>query len=205
MSLSGCALFGDNSSGQASTGFRNGDVAGAYVPLQAHALGIFQHWGAAVVVAPHVAATNAHNAPLLDSGSILAVSKDYDLLFFRTDKAELPRIATAEPGERVIAYGQGSDKDLREAAGAVRAVNVRVGPRCSDCETQKAITYDAAAGPGFSGGPLVDAQTGAVVGITFGYQGDNDGDGPHRQMYAYGMDLVLAEMHRLLGQNAPDS
>jgi S1-C subfamily serine protease len=77
---------------------------------------------------------------------------------------------------------------------------VRVAPRCVRCAEQKAIAYVADAGPGFSGGPLVDAESGAVVGLTFGYR-DQKGSDASRRMFAYSMDTVLKEMHRLLGSN----
>ena len=59
------------------------------------------------------------------------------------------------------------------------------------------MIFDARAGGGFSGGPVVDAETGAVVGVTFGYLDGRAADGG-RRMYAYDMNLVMDEMHRLL-------
>jgi S1-C subfamily serine protease len=163
---------------------------------------VLEHWGAGVVVAPYVAATNSHNFNLVEPDAVLAVSRDYDLLFFRTDKEEPAPTADPRPGQAIVAYGQGANKDLREAEGTIRATDVRVAARCGRCREQKAISYDAAAGPGFSGGPLVDAKTGAVVGLTFGYR-DIRGVNAGRRMFAYDMDTVLAEMHRLLAQNGP--
>ena len=204
MALSGCSLFGGESTGRPSAGIKSPPLAAAYVPLEAHEMVVLEHWGAGVVVAPFVAATNAHNFNLVDPGAVLAVSKDYDLLFFRTDKTIPAPTADARPGQAVIAYGQGSKEDLREAEGTIRAVDVRVAARCGNCSEQKAISYDADAGPGFSGGPLVDAKTGAVVGLTFGYR-DQRGVNAGRRMFAYGMDTVLAEMHRLLPSEEPKS
>lgn len=58
--------------------------------------------------------------------------------------------------------------------------------------------YEADGGEGFSGGPVVDAASGDVIGITFGYR-DVDGEaGSARQMYAYDMKLVMKELNRLL-------
>lgn len=202
--LGGCALFGGASTGMPSAGLKTPALASAYVPLESREMVVLEHWGAGVVVAPNVAATNAHNFNLVPSDAVLAVSKDYDLLFFQTDKAETAPIADARPGQNVIAYGQGAKKELREANGVIRAVDVRVAPRCSRCREQRAIAYDADAGPGFSGGPLVDAKTGAVVGLTFGYR-DKRGTDAGRRMFAYAMDTVLAEMHRLLASQEPKS
>jgi len=98
----------------------------------------------------------------------------------------------------VIAYGQGSNQDLREAAGKVVAVDEYVEARCPNCPAQRALVFSADAGGGFSGGPVVDAKTGAVLGITFGYLDSEKG----RRMYAYDMDLVMTEMHRLLDAQA---
>jgi hypothetical protein len=202
--LAGCSIFGDGSTGRPSTGLKTASLAAAYVPLESHELMIVEHWGAGVVVAPHIAVTNAHNFNLIPPDAILAVSKDYDLLFFHTDKAVPVPTTVAHPGQAIIAYGQGSKEDLREAEGAIRAVDVRVAARCSQCREQKAITYDADAGPGFSGGPLVDAKTGTVVGLTFGYR-DREGLNGARLMFAYSIETVVAEMHRLLGPEGPKS
>jgi len=177
-------------------------MAAAYVPLESHEMVVLEHWGAGVVVAPHVAATNAHNFNLVAPDAVLAASQDYDLLFFHTDKEDPAPTADARAGQAIIAYGQGADKDLREAEGTIIATDVRVAARCGRCREQKAISYNADAGPGFSGGPLVDAKTGAVVGLTFGYR-DVRGVNAGRRMFAYSMDTVLAEMHRLLSQNGP--
>ena len=45
------------------------------------------------------------------------------------------------------------------------------------------------AGPGFSGGPVIDA-TGKLIGITFGYKDQ----GGKRLIYAYDVARVLAEL-----------
>ena len=202
--LAACSVFGDVSFGRPSTGLKNASAAAAYLPLETREMLFLDHWGAGVVVAPHVAVTSAHNANLLSPGMILAESRDYDLLFFRTEREAPAPLARANVGQAVVAYGQGRKEDLREASGVIRALNVRVAPRCSGCPEQRAITYDANAGPGFSGGPLVDAQTGAVVGLTFGYR-DAEQTERGRRMFAYAIDLVLAEMHRLLPSEKPKS
>ncbi len=202
--LAGCSVFGDLSYGQPSAGLKTAALTGAYVPLDTPHLLVFERWGAAVVVAPHVAATNAHNLNMVPSDALLAVSRDYDLIFFRTDREKLAPTAEARTGQAIIAYGQGNHQDLREASGTVLAVGVHVAPICPNCAEQLAITYDAEAGPGFSGGPLVDANSGAVVGLTFGFR-EGEGVKAGRRMFAYPIDLVLAEMHRLLGPQGPKS
>ena len=201
-SLAGCALMGTPLLGEVFTGFADSRVAEAYLPLSTREMLVFGRWGAALVVAPHVAVTNAHNANLLPEDSILAQARDYDLLFFRTEKAVLPPTGQARIGAEVIAYGQGRDGSLREARGVVRSLASPVAPLCATCRPQRAIAFDAQAGPGFSGGPLVDAETGIVVGVIFGYR-DGEGAGGGRRMFAYDIALVRAEMDRLLAEIAP--
>jgi len=166
----------------------------AYIPLSQSYDVVFSRWGAAMIVAPNVAVTNDHNLNFVAPDRLLARSRDYDLLFFRTDSPLVPMTAMARVGDTVIAYGQGRNHDLREAGGKVLALDEYVERRCPDCLAQRALVFSANAGAGFSGGPVVDAKTGAVLGITFGYLGGDNG----RRMYAYDIALVMAEMHRLL-------
>ena len=182
------------SAGQASKGFITPRLMSAYIPLSQSYDLVFSRWGAALIVAPNIAVTNDHNLNFIAPDKLLARSRDYDLLFFRTESALAPLTAKARIGDAVIAYGQGRDHDLREAGGKVIALDEYVERRCPDCPAQRALVFSGNAGAGFSGGPVADAKTGAVLGITFGYL---DGDGG-RRMYAYDIDLVMAEMHRLL-------
>jgi len=86
---------------------------------------------------------------------------------------------------------------LNEAHGTIEALDVQVEARCETCAPQTAFTYVGDAGPGFSGGPVVDAKSGRVIGITFGFL-DPKG---RRTMYAYPMSRVRNELatieHRL--------
>jgi hypothetical protein len=189
--LSGC------SAGNPSPGFINARLTSAYIPLFQRRMLIYGRWGAAVALTPNIAVTDDHNLNFIPADRVVARSRDYDLLFFRTDGHEPPEFGNATIGESVVAYGQGSRRDLREAKGAVTALDEFVAPRCDGCRDQRAITYDADAGEGFSGGPVVDAGTGAVIGITFGFKDENDANG-ERRMYAYDICLVLEEMHRLI-------
>jgi|SRR5215471_9453301 len=184
--IAGCA-----GSGEISKGFVNPRLMDAYVPLYMISNIGIAHFGAGFAVAPHVAVTNEHNANLVAEDMVLARSRDYDLLFFRTDR-EMP-VATgdARVGESVIAYGQMGKSTLKEAKGVVR--------HCAECAARGTLAYDAHAGQGFSGGPVVDLASGTVVGITVGFE-DGKAEGGGRRMYAYGMDVVMAEMQRLLGQ-----
>jgi S1-C subfamily serine protease len=97
----------------------------------------------------------------------------------------------------VIAYGQNGQSRRREAKGIVRELGARAYALCAGCPERPTITYDADAGEGFSGGPVVDVATGGVVGITVGYLDGAAEDGG-RRMYAMDIDFVMAEMRRLL-------
>jgi hypothetical protein len=182
--LAGCA----HSSGAPAISVSEPSIAAAYLPLYGRVhLGLDSAVGAAVVVAPGIAATNAHNENLLDEKSVLGVRHDYDLLFFRTARQASP--PTAEPviGEAVTAYGQGADRELRVAHGVVRTIQ-----RYPGLTAPAYFTFAGNAGPGFSGGPVIDA-SGRLVGITFGYKDE----GGERLIYAYDMERVRIELSAL--------
>ncbi len=180
----GCAT----SSGAPATAIAQPDIAAAYLPLHARVhLGMDSADGAAVVIAPHVAVTNAHNANLLDPKNIIGVRQDYDLLFFRTPRTAQPETAPVAMGQDVIAYGQGADRDLRIAHGVIRSI-----VPCAGCAAPAYFTFAGNAGPGFSGGPVLDG-SGRLIGITFGYKDEHG----QRLIYAYDMSRVRAEFSAL--------
>ena len=180
----GCAT----SSGAPATAIAEPDIASAYLPLHARMhLGLDSADGAAVVIAPHIAVTNAHNANLLDARNVLGVRQDYDLLFFRTPRSAEPKTAPVAVGQDVIAYGQGADGELRVAHGVVRAIQ-----QCAGCTAPAYFTFAGNAGPGFSGGPVLDG-SGRLIGITFGYKDEHR----ERVIYAYDMARVRAEFSAL--------
>lgn len=162
-------------------------IAAAYRPLYGRLdLGLRPAAGAAMVVLPGVAVTNAHNADLLDGRRVLGEAAQSDLLFFAATGTPPP---TAPPavGEAITAYGQDTDRKLRIAHGVVREI-VKV-PGYSDSPY---FTFSGDAGPGFSGGPVVDGE-GRLIGITFGYKEL----GKERLVFAYGIDRIRAEFSRL--------
>lgn len=189
--IGGCA---PQSVGEASGGFVTSSVASAYLPLDGSADLVLEAHGAATIVAPGVAATDAHNANLVASADVIGTSTDYDLLFFRRPGAAAPLVERPWVGEMVIAYGQGAESDLRQARGIVRNLASPVEARCPQCSVQMVFTFEASAGEGFSGGPVADASDGHIVGIIFGYNDMKDGS---RLMYAYDMDRVEAELAKL--------
>ncbi|HVV27198.1 MAG TPA: trypsin-like peptidase domain-containing protein [Rhizomicrobium sp.] len=188
--LAGCAA----SSGVPATAIAQPAIAAAYLPLHASVhLGIDSADGAAVVIAPGIAVTNSHNANLLDGQQVIGTARDYDLMFFRTPHQAAPATAPPVAGEAVTAYGQGTEGELRVAHGVVREIH-----RCDGCGAPAWFTFSNPkrqaddAGPGFSGGPVLDG-AGRLVGITFGYR-DSGGE---RLIYAYDMARVGAEFSAL--------
>ena len=176
--LAGCAT----SSGVPAADIPEAQIAAAYIPL--HRGGLVSGDGAAMAIAPGIAVTNGHNRNLVDSKAVLGEVKDYDLLFFRDDREPVTATAMAQPGEAVSAFGQGADGELRLAHGVVKAVET-----CDGCTAPAYFTFAGDAGPGFSGGPVLDA-SGRLIGITFGYKDE----GPLRVIYAYPMERVREEL-----------
>jgi len=188
LALEGCAT----SAGEETDHFINPAIAAAYTALSGSAYLIMEGHGAAVTIAPNVAVTNAHNDNLVERQTIIGRSTNYDLLYFRTDKTTVPEFAPPYLHEKVVAYGQGVDGSLRLAQGVVKWLDAEVAARCPKCPVQHAFIFEANAGPGFSGGPVVDAATGKAVGIVFGFR-DDDSAGIEKLMYAYDMKRVMSE------------
>jgi hypothetical protein len=175
LALCGCAT----APGEPASGFLAPQIADAYIPLRATRF-LDKHFGAGVVIAPGVAVTNAHNANLVDPASVIGTARGYDLLFFHTAKSATAATATPRTGEAVIAYGQGAN-GLRQSLG----VAVKFWPA--------AFGFESDAGPGFSGGPVVDAKTGALLGITYGFLDQ----GGKRLMLAYNISFVMEEWAKI--------
>ena len=187
--LAGCAT----SPGVAVRHIASADVAAAYIPLRKRIhLGIDSANGAAVVIAPGIAVTVGHNANLVDPRAVLGRARDYDLLFFRTGRRAQAATVPVRAGMAVTAYGQGDAGDLRLARGLVRGLTT-----CPGCSAAAYFTFAADAGPGFSGGPVLDGQ-GRLVGITFGYRDS----GTQRLIYAYDMMRVEEELRAVLRGSA---
>jgi S1-C subfamily serine protease len=183
--LAGCAT----SSGIPAADIPEASIAAAYIPL--HHGSVLSHAdGAAMAIAPGIAVTNGHNRNLVDSKAVIGEAKDYDLLFFRNAHSPVTEIAEPQLGETVRAFGQGTDGDLRLAHGVVRAIQT-----CTGCTAPAYFTFAGDAGPGFSGGPVLDT-SGRLIGITFGYKGE----GSSRMIYAYPMDRVRTELFVIRGE-----
>jgi hypothetical protein len=184
--LGGCGM---ESFGAPASGFDFPQIAQSYIPLHKRDWMLATHDGASVVIAPGIAVTNAHNAGMIDPSLIIGRVEGYDLLYYRTPGTATLRIAVPEDGQRVSAYGQDSEGKLRVSRGVVRQF------------WPAAFGYVSDAGPGFSGGPVVDAETGALLGITYGYKGDPDAKS--RLMVAYTMAFVMNQLAILQGHAAP--
>ena len=180
--LAGCA----SSSGIPAANIPEAQIAAAYIPL--HRGNALSHAdGAAVAIAPGIAVTNGHNRNLVVPDAVIGEARDYDLLFFRDTRAAAMDVAEPDVGEGVRTYGQGGDGDLRLAEGVVRAIQ-----SCSGCSVPAYFTFAGNAGPGFSGGPVLDA-SGRLIGIVFGYRDQ----ARERLIYAYPMSRVEAELSAL--------
>ncbi len=136
-----------------------------------------------MAVAPGIAATNAHNRNLIVANSVIGQARDYDLLFFRDTHKAVVEIAQPTVGEAIHAYGQGVNGELRAAHGVVRAIQT-----CAGCTAPAYFMFAGDAGPGFSGGPVLNA-SGQLIGIIFGYKDES----LERLIYAYPMSRVQAE------------
>ncbi|MBS0472771.1 MAG: trypsin-like peptidase domain-containing protein [Proteobacteria bacterium] len=189
LALAGCA----SPSGEAASGFIDGMAARAFIPVTGRSV-LLHDSAAAFVIEPGIAVTNAHVADFLGARAVIGRSRDYDLMFFRVENNAAPAVMAPAIGENVIAYGTDLHGGLRVARGVVRGLDMPVETRCRTCNAQTGFVYIGDAGPGFSGGPVLDAASGALVGITFGYD-DVDGQ---RRMYAYPMSRVRAELDQLL-------
>lgn len=192
LALSGCVT----KSGVPLNGALAPDVAYAYIPLKRLATLLPENDAGAVVLGGGVAVTAAHAADLVPSQNLVGVSHDYDLAFFRTDRtaAVLP---TDVPhlGQKVVAYAHYGDRTYH-AEGVVKALEAAVLPRCEGCAQQTAFAFAGNAGPGYSGGPVLDAESGKLIGIVFGYL-DPPEAGPERLIYAYPMTRVREELRKV--------
>jgi S1-C subfamily serine protease len=193
-------LAGCSSAGEPAPDFLNADVARSYLPLSGTRDIVLTGHGAGVVIEDGIAVTNAHNANLVDGGETIGASMQYDLMYFHTASGTAE--ATAKPwlAEQVIAYGQGADGSLRMARGRVTSLDsLANNQQCPTCGPQHAFTFEADAGPGFSGGPVVDAADGKLIGIVFGFVDQKDGS---RLIYAYDMARVFGELAVIEGRPA---
>ncbi len=167
------------------------DVAYAYIPLKRPVLLVSESDAGGLALGGGIAVTVAHAKRMLDPKAVIGTSTDYDLMFFRTERTQV-RLATGTPrlGQHVISYAHYED-DVYRAQGVVTLIDAPVEARCDSCAVQTAFAFDGNAGPGYSGGPVLDAESGKLIGIVFGYLDKPDGG---RLIYAYPMQRVWDEL-----------
>jgi S1-C subfamily serine protease len=183
--------------GSLSEAFVDPALAASYMNLKPTSPPLNGPGGAAFVVAPRIAVTNAHNSNLVAGEDILARSSRLDILFFRTTRTQAVRIAQPRIGQEVVAYGHGGNEERREAQGSIEVLPVTP-ENCPACPPETGFGYRAPGGPGFSGGPVTDAETGAVLGITFAFIESPLESGESRLMLAHSMAQIRSEMEQLL-------
>jgi hypothetical protein len=175
------------------------DVAYAYIPLKHDYFWVAEADAGAVVVEDGIAVTAAHAENLIPRDKVIGISTDYDLLFFHTERTQAPLgVDTPHVGGRVVSYAH-YDDDLYKAEGVITSVDAPVRARCDTCVVQSSFSFDGNAGPGYSGGPVLDAKTGKLIGIVFGYLDKPDGG---RTIYAYPMSRVFEELKKVQGDPA---
>lgn len=188
LALAGCA----GKSGLPFTGTLPPDIGYAYIPLHQDRFVVFEGDAGAVALGGGVAVTAAHAIELVPDKDVIGVSKNYDLAFFRTERRD-GKLAISAPqvGAAVLGYAH-YEGQLYQARGTITDLKARVLPRCEGCPEQLAFTFEGNAGPGYSGGPVLDAE-GRLIGILFGYVDQPDGK---RLLYAYPMDRVQEELKK---------
>jgi serine protease Do len=201
-------------------------AAAAGTPLEAvlanylaivNGVGVFGGTGSALILHPGLAVTSAHvvegrgRVTAFGLGGpvelgVRAISDRIDLAVLDAPEAlggELT-LRAALPGEPVWAMGATSGGLAPTAAGCIE---VAAAQACLEAQVdegpfQTGLMYAADAGPGYSGGPVVDG-AGAVVGLTEGIYTRLFGEAPLSwpavpRMFAYHAGTVLAEARRLI-------
>ncbi|GAA0542421.1 S1-C subfamily serine protease [Rhizomicrobium palustre] len=190
LGLTGCV----GKSGVPLEGALPPDVDYAYIPLKRPSTLLPENDAGAVVLGDGVAVTAAHAAHMLPVALLIGSAHEYDLAFFHTDR-DKAALAQAEPrlGAKVVAYAHYGPV-LYKAEGKITALNALVLPFCEGCVEQKAFVFEGNAGPGYSGGPVIEVDSGKLIGILFGYR---DLDNGTRLLYAYPMDRVREELKKI--------
>lgn len=190
LALSGCV----QRSGVPRDGALAPDLAYAYIPLHQSRMFFIEGDAGAVAIGGGVAVTAAHADKLVPPELVIGVSHDLDLMFFRTDRDKaVLAIDTPKIGEKVEAIAQ-YDGAGYHALGTVTDLSALVVARCEGCAVQHSFVFEGNAGPGYSGGPVTDAESGKLLGIVFGYLDRDEGK---RLIYAYPMAAVYAELEKL--------
>lgn len=191
-----------------------------YLALVTGLPGLFGGTGSAVVIEPGLAVTNAHvvkagpfhayAAKGEVAAMVLALSRRLDLALLRVpeDLGEAIALGQACKGDAVWAMGTTTGRIPPTVAGRVENPDAHAFVEATRDAVWGGLMYAAGAGPGYSGGPVVDGG-GRLVGITEGvFTHFFDGLGEARlardpMMFAYRSQDVLDEVDRLLGRPGP--
>lgn len=179
-------------------------------------IGLFGSTGSVVILRPGLAVTSAHVVrchgrltAFSVAGSVElvveAVSDRLDLAVLASPPGLGRALAVAEPrrGDRVWAMGTTTGTLPPTACGVVETTSASVclEAECAKGPFQPGLMYAAGAGPGYSGGPVVD-DAGNLVGLTEGIYTRMFGALPaswprQPRMFAYRAGDVVAEVERL--------
>lgn len=200
-----------------------------YVSLVSGLPALYSVMASAVVVAPGIAVTSAHVLDVADRYSgytasadmftveTVAVSDRMDLAVLKVPGHvgkpfawDLPRrsdpvwaMGTTNILHAPVVAGQVLEPDGWACEKLGKETETRRGPDRCETPIVRGIMYQAEAGPGYSGGPLVNSE-GRLLGLTQGTffeVVDREGraiEGAPRTMFAYRIGDVLVEVRRLL-------
>lgn len=177
---------------------------------------MFGGTGSAVVLRPGLAVTSAHVVEGLEhldvlsrhgpvTACVLGRSSRLDLavLAVPTDIGRTLATASAVAGQAVWAMGTTTGTLSPTATGRLENDRAMAWLGDGDGPTHAGLMYAAEAGPGYSGGPVVDA-AGALVGMTEGIYTRLFGEAPAAwprlpRLFAYHAADVLAEADGIAG------
>jgi hypothetical protein len=173
--------------------------AAAFIPLKPNVYMVFKGAGAGIALADGVAATSLANADAVDPKHVVGKSEAYGLLFFpaEPDIANLPTVEL-RVGDKVTAYGQGAGSSLRMAEGTAMAPQCRPVPTVDlgilGCSDRTTFMFEGEGGPGFLGGPVLDAKSGRLAGMVVAFARIGD----RHLVFAYRMSLIRSEWNRIV-------
>jgi S1-C subfamily serine protease len=172
---------------------------------------LFSSTGSALVLRPGLAVSSAHVVGRIPRVTALGRRGPVELRLLRQSRwMDLALLAVDEPFGRVLTLGRAAPGQPvwsmgttsrpwlpPIAAGRVETDRATAWLAAPDGARHDGLMYAAEAGPGYSGGPVVDA-AGALVGLTEGIYVDLTGESPAAwprlpRLFAYHAAAVAAE------------